>query len=118
MDRFAARVRCVRSFEAVAETAARQQFQALVDGWAQRKVGFAGPEKRRMERERDVEIRDAARRLREQGIDVDTRGRKRAVDDGASRRAAAADDVLPADFAVAQAHEGGRCVCAGPGRYR
>ncbi|HEU4417573.1 MAG TPA: carboxypeptidase-like regulatory domain-containing protein [Planctomycetota bacterium] len=113
LDRFAARVRCVRSFEAVAETAARQQFQALVDGWAQRKVGFAGPGKRRLEHERDVEIRDAARRLREQGIDVDTRGRKRFVDDGAARRTAAAEDVLPADFAPAQPHEGGRCELSG-----
>ncbi|HEU4420200.1 MAG TPA: carboxypeptidase-like regulatory domain-containing protein [Planctomycetota bacterium] len=112
LERYATRVRCVRRLEDVAELAARQQFDALVDGWERREVGLAGPEKRQVEHERNTQIRDAARRLRAQGIEVDTRGRERAVDKGA-RGTAAARDVLPADFGPAKQHAGGCCELSG-----
>jgi hypothetical protein len=108
LDRYAARVRCVRSFEDLAETGARQQFRALVDGLARSEAGLSDSAKQQMEHERNAQIRDAARRLRAQGVDVDTRGGGRAPD-----RADDAGDDLLVDFAAAQAHAGGRFECAG-----
>ncbi|HZN41820.1 MAG TPA: carboxypeptidase-like regulatory domain-containing protein, partial [Planctomycetota bacterium] len=110
LERYAARVRCVRSFEGVAETAARQQFRALVDGLVQRDVGLSDSAKRQMEHERAAQIRVAARRLRAQGIDVDTRGGGRAAD--AADAAHDAEDLL-VDFAAAEAHAGGRFEFSG-----
>lgn len=107
-ERYAARVRCVRTFEDAAEAAARLQFRALVDGWAQRGAGLSGTARQQVEHERDVQVRDAARRLRAQGIDVDTHG-------GAGGQDAAdgtANDLV-GNFAEAQAHAGGRFEFSG-----
>ena len=112
LDHYAARARCVRSFEDVAENAARQQFQALVDGWARRQAGLAEPEKQQVVPERNAQVRDAAQRLREQGIDVDPRGRERAVDEG-DARGTAGEKFLQADVAKVQEHAGGRCELSG-----
>ena len=49
LERYAARVRCVRSFEDVAEAEARQQFRALVDGLARRDVDLSDTAKRPVE---------------------------------------------------------------------